>query len=123
MQWSVIRVSQIEIQKEIQALIKSDEWRFGAANASAQQISDFKIESMARTMKLVAPKLWEILDEWLSINKRRKRAKRIINQVILEVKMKVQVAGSVRPKGWEKATLIQSKISVIFYFFRWFFTD
>ena len=25
---------------------------------------------------------------------------------------------SVRPKGWEKATLIQSKISVIFYFFR-----
>ncbi|KAJ7928378.1 hypothetical protein B0H13DRAFT_1860573 [Mycena leptocephala] len=43
-------------------------WHFSAANTSAAQLQDFRIEDMATKMKTFAPELWDLLGLLLSAN-------------------------------------------------------
>ncbi|KAF4566199.1 hypothetical protein EYR36_011614 [Pleurotus pulmonarius] len=52
---------------EISALVDRDNGlHFSASTASAQQISDFRIEEMAKKMQVLAPHVWNLLDTLLS---------------------------------------------------------
>ncbi|KAJ7272797.1 hypothetical protein C8J57DRAFT_1063511 [Mycena rebaudengoi] len=45
---------------------KDNGWHFSAANTSAKQLQDFRIEDMAAQMKDLAPELWDLLGLLLS---------------------------------------------------------
>ncbi|KAJ7908542.1 hypothetical protein B0H13DRAFT_2233244 [Mycena leptocephala] len=47
---------------------KENGWHFSAANTSAKQLQDFRIEDMAMRMKALAPELWDLLGLLLSAN-------------------------------------------------------
>jgi hypothetical protein len=49
---------------------KDNGWHFSAANTSAKQLQDFRIEDMAARMKDMAPELWDLLGLLLSANRR-----------------------------------------------------
>jgi len=56
-------------QQELQELMKkSSKWRFSAMHSKAEQIKEFKIEDMARTMMEDAPRLWNTLGGLLQAN-------------------------------------------------------
>jgi hypothetical protein len=50
---------------------KDNGWHFSAANTSAKQLQDFRIEDMAARMKALAPELWDLLGLLLSANHQR----------------------------------------------------
>ncbi|KAJ6561335.1 hypothetical protein B0H10DRAFT_2239968 [Mycena sp. CBHHK59/15] len=47
----------------------ADNWHFSAANTSAEQLQNFRIEDMAARMKTLAPELWDMLGLLLSANR------------------------------------------------------
>ncbi|KAF8144248.1 hypothetical protein K438DRAFT_1488274, partial [Mycena galopus ATCC 62051] len=47
---------------------KENGWRFSAANTSAKQLENFRIEDMATKMKKLAPGIWDLLGLLLSAN-------------------------------------------------------
>ncbi|KAJ6567851.1 hypothetical protein B0H10DRAFT_2200069 [Mycena sp. CBHHK59/15] len=48
---------------------KENGWHFSAANTSAEQLQNFRIEDMAIQMKVLAPELWDLLGLLLSANR------------------------------------------------------
>ncbi|KAJ7198168.1 hypothetical protein GGX14DRAFT_374434 [Mycena pura] len=48
---------------------KENGWHFSAANTSAAQLQEFRIEDMATKMKTFAPELWDLLGLLLSANR------------------------------------------------------
>ncbi|KAJ7306711.1 hypothetical protein DFH08DRAFT_622444, partial [Mycena albidolilacea] len=48
---------------------KENGWHFSAANTSAAQLQEFRIEDMATKMKTLAPELWDLLGLLLSANR------------------------------------------------------
>ena len=62
---------QKEFKDEVQMLIlNGEEWQFGASWAFLKQIPEFRIDKMAKKMKEIAPRLWDMLGSLLSAMKR-----------------------------------------------------
>ena len=50
---------------------KENGWHFGALQASAKKLQEFRIEDMAQKMEELAPELWDLLGLMLSADKRQ----------------------------------------------------
>ncbi|KAH0834264.1 hypothetical protein J3R83DRAFT_11620 [Lanmaoa asiatica] len=58
--------------QEIQDLASEDSGsHFGAASATIQQLEEFRVEEMARTMEIHAPRIWNMLESLLQAKQQR----------------------------------------------------
>jgi hypothetical protein len=65
---------------EIRSLLDNDHtWRFSAVHSTAQQIEDFKIEGMVRSMMEIAPHLWKGISALLGSSKSDSESSNPIN--------------------------------------------
>ena len=60
--WIQVREEETYIDELRKLVQKENGWHFGARNATAQKIEDFRIDEMGRDMKGRAPRLWGLLD-------------------------------------------------------------
>lgn len=68
LQWAGTVFTQ-KVARSIADLSKVENgWHFGAANVSAEQLADFRVEELAQDMECMAPELWHFLDVLLSAN-------------------------------------------------------